>query len=63
MPDPNAKQMQREMSEATQRARRELKRIAKVIDKLSSANEIDWGNVGDMQHIATQLEQIANWKE
>lgn len=58
MPDENANQAQRELSEATQKARRELKRIERVIAKIASKEQIDWGDVGDMQRVATMLERV-----
>lgn len=58
--DDNAKQAQREKRDAVKRARRELKRIAKIVDRLAAAPHTDWGNVGDMQYIAAKLEQIAS---
>jgi hypothetical protein len=63
MPNENAKQAEREKRDAVKRARRELKRISKLVDRLAAAPRTDWGNVGDMQHIAAKLEQIANWKK
>lgn len=63
MPEHNDTEAQRAMSEAVMRARRELKRIAKVVDKLSSVDRIDWGGVGDMNSIAFELERIADWEK
>ncbi len=63
MPDENMREMQSQMSRAVIETRRELKRIERAIAKMTNAERIDWGNVGDMKHVVEQLKQVADWEK